>query len=150
MRRVMIMAVLALAGCAGQQETGAQRAEAALDARQSACNVQFPEARGNYLPRAKCVEGAQRGFLAAQGGPGDLTELAIATRASLAASADRGEITKEEHDLHLARAMIDLNDRLAQRRQAVPPPPSPIIQQQPARVGPALTCRTFGNTTTCD
>lgn len=151
--RVITMAatlsVLALAGCAQQRIA---EANTALTQRIAECKAQYPDASKNFLLKARCDEPARRAAFAANNAPGDLVEVFLATRADVAAKADRGEITREEANLRIAQTQRELADAAAARRNAaLAAMPSPPVFVQPAVSTPTqTTCTRFGNTVNCN
>jgi len=143
------LGVLALAGCAQQYVADAN---AALTQRVAECKALYPPESKDYLQREHCDEAARRAVFAAKGGPGDLVEVYMATRADLAAKIDRGEITKEEANLRLAQTSRELADtQLARRNAALAAMPPSFTPVQPAPRTPLqTTCTRFGDTVNCN
>jgi hypothetical protein len=111
MMRILLPAALAVAllaggsiilsGCAQQQL--AER-KAAYDAAVVQCRATTPARVGNYVPWARCVNAASEQFSP----PSDTAAPLIrATRLSLAAKVDRGELSAEDAGTQLARVTFE-------------------------------------------
>jgi hypothetical protein len=105
--------LISLAGCAAQQM--AER-KAGFDAALAQCRATTPARLGNYVPWARCVNAASEQFSP----PADTAAPLIrATRLSLAAKVDRGELSPEDAGAELARVAFEARQEQARTGAAV-------------------------------
>ncbi len=112
--------LLAACGIAQQAERreALQKATAASSAAKADCERRFtPVRRGQVANWANCLNEAERLLLPFYPYP-DLLELKFASRASLGAKLDRGQISEEDAQLEAARLSSQLTAELDRRRQA--------------------------------
>ena len=109
MRHILAMATLCagLAGCAvpspfAVPNLGAPPGDLATD--RQACNKQFPERIGNYLPHAECVNAAvERDAIPLSRHP-DLVRLQERLRVKYSGDIDRGVLSPREGQRRMAEA----------------------------------------------
>ena len=109
MRHILAMAILCagLAGCAvpspfAVPNLGAPPGDLAAD--RQACNKQFPERIGNYLPHAECVNAAvERDAIPTSRYP-DLVRLQERLRVKYSGDIDRGVLSAREGQRRMAEA----------------------------------------------
>jgi hypothetical protein len=68
-------------------------AQGGLAGARLACNAQYPQKRGNYLPHAECVNAAVERYALPSAHHPDLVRLQEAARVHFSLKIDRGEIT---------------------------------------------------------
>jgi hypothetical protein len=109
MRRILTMAMLCagLAGCAVPSPFPAPtlgEPPGNLAADRQACNRQFPERAGNYLPHAQCVNAAvERDAIPTARHP-DLVRLQEQLRVKYSADIDRGVLSPREGQRRMTEA----------------------------------------------
>jgi hypothetical protein len=109
MRHILAMAILCagLAGCAvpspfAVPNLGAPPGDLAAD--RQACNKQFPERIGNYLPHAECVNAAvERDAIPLSRYP-DIVRLQERLRVKYSGDIDRGVLSPREGQRRMAEA----------------------------------------------
>ena len=109
MRHILATAILCagLAGCAvpspfAVPNLGAPPGDLAAD--RQACNKQFPERIGNYLPHAECVNAAvERDAIPTSRHP-DIVRLQERLRVKYSADIDRGVLSPREGQRRMAEA----------------------------------------------
>lgn len=151
MLRLLVVGALSLAGCAGQVQAEAQTR---LDAAVTACRTQHPAERGFYVVRFQCEEPARRAYGQRVGAAPDLTNVYLASRASLAGQLDRGEVTREQANLQIAQLERELTEATLRRRNAALAAQPPVILAPAAALTPApagiTECtRSFGGSVEC-
>jgi hypothetical protein len=102
-----------LSGCAQQQQ--AER-KAAFEAAVAQCRATTPARIGNYVPWARCVNAASERFSPSSDTAAPLIR---ATRLSLAAKVDRGELSPEDAGAELARVTFEARQEQARTGAAV-------------------------------
>ena len=109
MRHILAMAILCagLAGCAvpspfAVPNLGAPPGDLAAD--RQACNKQFPERIGNYLPHAECVNAAVERDAIPTARHRDLVRLQEQLRAKYSADIDRGVLSPRAGQRKMAEA----------------------------------------------
>jgi hypothetical protein len=128
MAAIILTGLVALGGCAAERArveapaSAPSRAEAQATLRRQigVCRARYP-AGSHFLDKARCDEAARREVILAAGTPPDLAETYLAARAEVAARLDRGEITREQADLALAKAGAETNGQAQARRRAATP-----------------------------
>jgi hypothetical protein len=133
--------LLALGGC------GVARRAAAVDSAQQAKAACEAQTFKTAVARVQCLNSAVALAAPAAGDSSDLLNVALASRLVLAEKLDRGQITKAEFDLEMARTMSNLISEEQRRNNA-----SASVAAMSRRSDP-VTCTTqpmFGNLqTTC-
>jgi hypothetical protein len=162
MKKILLVgaAALALSACA---DTAAQQAQtkAAFQAAVAQCRAPYPHQQGNFVARAHCLVDTDAQFY-----PNDpLAPVLGPTMLSLAAKADRGEISPEEYEAQFAQIRFSAQQELARTNAAVasarasavlgaaamlnatrpPPAPPPVVfPVAPVMQNRSLSCTSNG------
>ena len=149
---LILMGLLALAGCAAQRQ--AQFNEGAAK-----CKAEIPAVIGNYMKREQCINDAAT----SAGFHGPAEDLVSATRVALAEKVDSGAMTVAEANVQFAQMKYEIQQEAAAQRAANAQAAAAILSAMPRPqpyVVPACqipvsrpwnaTCTQMGNYTTCN
>lgn len=130
MRFLLVTAILAVSGCAAQQQQIAADATANHESIREQCNALYETAR----EKVECQADSRDRIYAANGFDGDLVAMLRATRISIAERVDAGTITDAdgnvEYSLAQSRAVTEQQNRNLQRQT--------IASQRSAAIGNIL------------
>ena len=148
----VLAVVLVVSGCAAQRQAEAEAAFAQ-------CRAAIPAQVGSYVARENCINAVSERYSS----PGDgASALVRATRLSLAAKVDRGELSPEDAAAQLAAVAFQAQQQQAATNAARaaaaaqilsatrPAPPAPLgFYPVPANPGWSASCQTIGTQTYC-
>ena len=107
MRRLAVLGLLSLAACSINWPER-------LENERLACNTQFPEAKGNFVTLAKCLNNADDRYWLPNSPDAGLIQAFDDTRLKLAEIADGGTITPADFDHQLASRQSMFKAEMAQ------------------------------------
>lgn len=157
MRTLALAALIAITGCAAQQQTEMQ---AQANAGRAQCDAAIPKIQGNYVKRAVCINDA----IVRAGFTGPAQGLENAKRVALSKRVDRGEISPAEAQSEFAETVYRVQQDAAAQRTAnaqaaaailgaMPrpgPQAPPVPYQIPVRQPWTANCYNNGPYTTCN
>ena len=117
MRPIIILLALAtfsLSGCAAQRQ---EEATLAVANSVVTCKASYPP-NTHYLDRANCEAPFRRRAMQVENVPADLAELFLAKHAAIAARIDAGQITREQANVEIGAASVELNQIFQERNRS--------------------------------
>ena len=155
---LLALATFTLSGCAAQR-----REEATLAVANSAetCKASYTP-NTHYLDRTNCEAPFRRRAMQVNNVPPDLAELFLAKRAAIAARIDAGQITREQANVEVSTASVEINQIVQERNRSNTLAAAAIFssmpRQQTYQVQPYVmqnkstintNCTTMGNMVNC-
>jgi hypothetical protein len=155
----LVALALSLVACAGQRQ---REAKEAIQRAVADCKAPYAP-NTHYLDRTNCEAPIRRWAMQHTNVPSDMADLYLAKRAAIAARLDSGQITKEQANVEITQAAVEMNQVIAERNRAnalttaavlsaMPQPqpyqPTPYVMPHPVttncmRTGTMVNCTSY-------